>query len=129
MPPTSVGGIFRVGRGVAAGALRLGLLRGGFATSQAIPDHIFRPTEKAFFKHINNNLYKDMQINLLQRFHHPECPPRLSGRLVYCIASIKNTFRPGTLESEAWRKFSSQIYDNYLKPQEFNENYCNKIYD
>ena len=29
-----------------------------------------------FFKHINDNLHKDMKINSLQRFHHPECPPR-----------------------------------------------------
>ena len=28
------------------------------------------------FKHINDNLHKDMKINSLQRFHHPECPPR-----------------------------------------------------
>ena len=69
MPPTSVGGIFRVGaealRGVScfedlvAGALPRGLFRGNFAASQAIPDHIFRPTEKAFIEHINE-----------------KCPPR-----------------------------------------------------
>jgi hypothetical protein len=34
-----------------------------FAASQAIPDHIFRPAEKAFFKHINDNLYKCKKIN------------------------------------------------------------------
>ena len=28
------------------------------AASQAIPDHIFRPTDKAFSKHINDNLHK-----------------------------------------------------------------------
>ncbi|WP_290450215.1 hypothetical protein, partial [uncultured Muribaculum sp.] len=27
--------------------------------SQTVPDHIFRPTEKAFFNHINNYLRKD----------------------------------------------------------------------
>ena len=34
------------------------------------------PQKKHFFKHINDNLHKDMKINSLQRFHHPECPPR-----------------------------------------------------
>lgn len=47
-----------------------------FAASESIPDHIFRPTEKAFFKHINDNLYRDKKINRLQRFHPTKCPPR-----------------------------------------------------
>ena len=46
------------GRGFAAVVLERGLFRRGFAASQAIPDHYFRPTEKAFYVHINDNLYK-----------------------------------------------------------------------
>ena len=32
--------------------------------------------KKHFFKHINDNLCKDMQINRLQGFHPTKCPPR-----------------------------------------------------
>ena len=34
------------------------------------------PQKKHFFNHISENLYKDMDFNPLQRFHHPKCPPR-----------------------------------------------------
>lgn len=34
-------------------------------TSQAVPNHIFRPTEKAFFNQISNYLRKDNKINRL----------------------------------------------------------------
>ncbi|MBQ0127843.1 MAG: hypothetical protein KBS80_07670, partial [Bacteroidales bacterium] len=34
------------------------------------------PQKKHFFKHINDNLCKDMQINRLQGFHPTKCPPR-----------------------------------------------------
>ncbi len=68
MPPTSVGGIFRVGRGVAAGALRLGLFRGGFATSQAIPDHNLDPQKKHFMcismKNVHPALVNDKNNNI-----------------------------------------------------------------
>ena len=34
------------------------------------------PQKKHFFKHINDNLHKDMKINSLQGFYPTKCPPR-----------------------------------------------------
>ena len=52
-----------------------------FPASEAVPDHIRRPAEKAFFDRIGDNLHKNMDFNLLQRFHPTKCPPRLNCRV------------------------------------------------
>ena len=48
----------------------------GRATSSAAGGRL-----QHFFKHINDNLHKDMKINSLQLFYHPKCPPRPNFRL------------------------------------------------
>lgn len=42
--------------------------------SQAVPDNIFRSTEKAFFNHISNYLRKGNKINRLHTIYHHKCP-------------------------------------------------------
>ena len=67
-----------------------------FPASQAVPDHIGRPAEKAFFNHISNNLRKDIKINALQRFYPTFCrlSPQLSSLTGVSEEYISNYFYP-----------------------------------